>query len=101
MKEKIKQVIEAYEKELSGNDIKYDITDVIPVKDGAALYLFQNKEWGIRSSAIGYEDGNIFVMRDWQGGRPITADEVESYPNDWVNINGGYGIIIDGLPRIM
>lgn len=42
MKEKIKQAIEIYEKELSGNDVKYDITETIPLKDDATLYLFQN-----------------------------------------------------------
>lgn len=101
MKEQVLQAIEIYEKELSGNDVKYDITDTIPLMDGATLYLFQNEEWGIRSSAIGYEDGNLFVMRDWQGGRPTTAEEVTDYPNEWVNVNGGYGVMIDGLPRIM
>lgn len=101
MKEKIKQAIEIYEKELSGNDVKYDITETIPLKDDATLYLFQNQEWGVRSSAIGYEDGTIFAMRDWQGGRPTSAEEVENYPNEWINVNGGYAIMLDGLPRIM
>ncbi len=100
-KQQVLTYIKAYEKEMSGSDIEYTITDEKELKDGASLYLFEYKEDGynIMSSAIGYEDGYVFVLTDWQGSRPETIDEVENY--SWIRVDGMPAINFLGLPRIL
>ena len=99
MKTTVLDNIKAYETAMSGCNVDYVITDEIELKDGATLYLFKSEEDGIYSSAVGYEDGSVFVLTDWQGARPETADDVESY--DWCRVDGTPAIVFFGLPRVL
>lgn len=99
MSEHILNLIKDYETAMSGSNVDYTITDEIDLKDGATLYLFESEEECISSSAIAYEDGSTFVLTDWQGTRPESADEIESY--DWVRVDGKLAIVFLGLPRVL
>ncbi len=99
-KNEVLSLIQAYEKAMSGSDVEYIITDEIKLKDTASLYLFENGQEGIYSSAIGYEDGSVFVMTDWQSpARPETQNDIEDY--DWVRVDGAPAIVFLGLPRVL
>lgn len=91
------QAIKAYERAMSGENVDYKITSVVPLKDGAKLHLFEGA--GVESSAISYADGTTFVLYDWQGSRPESEEEIADY--DWVLASDGRkAIVMDGLPRI-
>lgn len=94
-KQSVLEAIRAYEKEISGIDIGYQITDVISLPEGATMYQFEAD--GIYSSAIQHANGIIFVMQDWQSGRPTTFEEVDNYL--WVTLYGQCAVMLNGLPR--
>ncbi len=99
-KNEVLSLIQAYEKAMSGSDVEYIITEEIKLKDTASLYLFENGQEGIYSSAIGYEDGSVFVLTDWQSpARPETQNDIEDY--DWVRVDGAPAIVFLGLPRVL
>lgn len=89
------EAIKAYEKEMSGIDVDYQITDIISLPEGATMYQFEAD--GIYSSAIQHADGIIFVLSDWQGSRPTTFEEVDNYL--WVTLHGQCAVMLNGLPR--
>lgn len=89
------EAIRAYEKEMSGNDIDYKITDIIQLTEGADMYQFEAD--GIYSSAIRHADGTIFFLADWQGNRPTTFEEISDFL--WITLYGRYASMINGLPR--
>lgn len=95
-KQQVLSAIKAYEKNLSGHNVDYQITDIIPLPENAAMYQFQADD--IRSSAILHSDGTVFVLTDWQGSRPTSFAEVADY--DWIAIDGQDAIILNDLPRL-
>lgn len=79
---------------MSGNDVAFTVTDEIRIDDTAHLYLYENDS--CKAAAVGYESGELFVMRDWQEpSRPETAEY------DWCTIDWQDAIIFDGLPRTL
>lgn len=83
---------------MSGENVDFVVTDEITIDDTAHLCLFENDF--CKSSAVGYESGELFVMRDWQEpSRPETAEEIADY--DWYTIDWQDAIIFDGLPRTL
>ena len=99
MQERILEAIKLYEVKCSGCDVDYVITEVIEDEsEGAALYLFESEKEGIKSSAFAYENGEVFVLTDWQGTRPEKLSEVGNY--DWVDVSGHNTININGYPRV-
>lgn len=99
MKNHALALIKAYEKNMSGNDVDYVITDEIPARAReATLYLFEGG--GVKAAAVGYEDGTLFVMQDWQEpSRPTSVGEIEDYA--WVRTDGKEAINVLGLPRCL
>lgn len=95
MEQQVLAAVKAYEKELSGSDIDYQITETVSLPEGATMYLFEGDD--IHSSAIEHADGIIFVMRDWQSGRPETFEEIDEY--SWVTLHGQEAVMLNGLPR--
>ena len=99
MQEKVLEAIKLYEAKMSGNDVDYVITEVIEDEsEGAALYLFESEKEGIKSAAFAYENGEIFVLTDWQGARPEKLSEVDDY--DWMDVSGHDAINLNGYPRM-
>lgn len=91
-------LIKQAEKNMSGEDVDFTITDDIKIDDTAHFYLFENGLF--KAAAVGYESGELFVMRDWQEpSRPETAEEIADY--DWCTIDWQDAIIFDGLPRML
>lgn len=91
-------LVQQAEKNMSGNDVPFTVTDEIRINDTAHLYLFENDS--CKAAAVGYESGELFVMRDWQEpSRPETAEEIADY--DWSTIDWQDAIIFDGLPRTL
>lgn len=88
--------IKAYELAMSNTNVDYQFSRIIALDD-ATLYLFQFGD--IKSSAIAYADGTAFVLDDWQGSRPESAEEIENY--EWVSATDGRkAIVMNGLPRL-
>ena len=84
-------LIKQAEKNMSGKDVAFTVTDDIKI-------LFGNDY--CKAAAVGYESGELFVMRDWQEpSRPETAEEIADY--DWCTIDWQDAIIFDGLPRTL
>lgn len=50
------------EKNMSGKDVAFAVTDDIKIDDTAHLFLFENDY--CKAAALGYESGELFVMRD-------------------------------------
>lgn len=75
------------------------ITDRIELTEGAELLLFECNGWDCLSSAVQHKNGALFVLTDWQSGRPESADEIEDY--EWITTDGHYGIMLNGLPRCL
>ena len=91
-------LIQQAEKNMSGNDVAFTFTDDIRIDDTAHLFLFENDY--CKAAAVGYESGELFVMRDWQEpSRPETVEEIADY--DWCTIDWQDAIIFDGLPRTL
>ena len=91
-------LVQQAEKNMSGYDVAFTVTDDIRIDDTAHLFLFENDY--CKASAVGYESGELFVMRDWQEpSRPETAEEIADY--DWCTIDRQDAIIFDGLPRML
>ena len=99
MQERVLEAIKLYDICCSGEYVDYVITEVIEDEsECAALYLFESEKEGIKSAAFAYEDGEVFVLTDWQGTRPEKLSEVGDY--DWVTTNGHYAINLNGYPRM-
>lgn len=96
-KEIAKNLIEIAEKNMSGNNVNYTITDEVEAGENATLYLFEGEF--VKSAAIGYNDGTLFVLSDWQSSRPESVDEIADY--DWCTIDWRRAIIVNELPRIL
>lgn len=75
---------------------RYIYTKEIDLKDDATLYLFEGN--GCKSSAICNEDGDFFVLDDWHGSRPESAEEVANY--EWFTIFWQPSVMRDGLPIV-
>lgn len=91
-------LIQQAEKNMSGNDVAFTVTADIRIDDTAHLFLFEND--CCKAAAVGYESGELFVMRDWQEpSRPETAEEIADY--DWCTTDWQDAIIFDGLPRML
>lgn len=91
-------LIKQAEKNMSGENVDFVVTDEIAIDNTAHLYLFENDF--CKSAAVGYESGDLFVMRDWQEpSRPETAEEIANY--DWCTIDWQDAIVFDGLPRTL
>ena len=99
MQEKVLEAVKLYEIKCSGKDVDYVITEVIEDEsEGAALYLFESEKEGIKSAAFAYENGEVFVLTDWQGARPEKLSEVDDY--DWMDVSGHDAINLNGYPRM-
>ena len=91
-------LIKQAEKNMSGEDVNFTVTDDIEIDDTASLFLFENDF--CKAAAVGYESGDLFVMRDWQEpSRPETPGEISKY--DWCTIDWHDAMVFDGLPRIL
>ena len=91
-------LIKQAEKNMSGEDVNFTITDDIEIDETASLFLFENDF--CKAAAVGYESGELFVMRDWQEpSRPETPGEISNY--DWCTIDWHDAMVFDGLPRIL
>ena len=91
-------LIKQAEKNMSGEDVDFVVTDEKRIDDTAHLYLFENDF--CKAAAVGYESGELFVMRDWQEpSRPETAEEIAGY--DWCTIDWQDAIVLNGLPRTL
>lgn len=94
----VQSMVQLAEKNMSGYDVEFTVTDKIKIDDTAHLFLFENDS--CKAAAVGYESGELFVMRDWQEpSRPETAEEIADY--NWCTIDWQDAIIFDGLPRIL
>lgn len=94
----MKELLEAVNVFLGGEQAEVKITDVIELPEEAQLYLFDCD--GCESSAICYKDGTTFVLTDWQSGRPESYDEIEDFA--WICASTGReAIMFDGMPRIL
>ena len=91
-------LIKQAEKNMSGENVDFVVTNEIRIDDTAHLFLFENDF--CKAAAVGYESGELFVMRDWQEpSRPEIAEEIADY--DWCTIDWQDTIIFDGLPRML
>ena len=91
-------LIKQAEKNMSGENVDFVVTNEIRIDDTAHLFLFENDY--CKAAAVGYESGELFVMRDWQEpSRHETAEEIADY--DWCTIDWQDAIIFDGLPRTL
>lgn len=79
------------------------VTIVSDTDLGEAHFVVANIEYfcdsELRVPFVIYNDGKIFMPRDWQSGNsPQTADGIEN--TEWVTFPSGHdAIIVDGLPR--
>ena len=89
----IEEIIAALADEKCCVEIEKSIQD----KDGA-LTLYHT-DTGIKSSAYQYSTGEVFLLRDWQGARPESLEEIPDF--DWVSESGKSTVILDGRPRIL
>ena len=53
----------------------------------------------VTSAAIIYNTGELFHLKDWQGGVPATQKDIEEF--DWLSEDGKDAIVLDGLPRLL
>ena len=82
-------------KKISDCDIKIIKSEI--VKD-AKLVIFEFDEFDT-SAAIIYNTGELFHLKDWQGGVPATQKDIEEF--DWLSEDGKDAIVLDGLPRLL
>lgn len=64
----------------------------------AEFVIFEFDDY-MKSAAILYKTGELFHLKDWQGGHPANIDEIVDF--NWVNEEGRDAIILGGLPRIL
>lgn len=102
--------IASYDYSVAGNNAadRYNIERAIEIEDGVRLVIFAcgfDDEPGIEqtrlcTAAVVYDDGDVFVLSDWQGGYPDKADEIADY--EWICASTGRrAVILDGLPRVL
>ena len=91
-------LIKQADKNMTGEDVDFVITDDIDIDESAHLFLFENEF--CKAAAVGYESGELFVMRDWQEPfRPMTAQDIAEF--DWCTTDWRDAIILNGLPRTL
>lgn len=89
-------------KELAGDDGEIVVTKVIDdEKNQGALLLFDDSddEVLVESAAYIYDDGTLFHLYDWQGGRPGTLEEIVDF--DWLSASGHHATVLNGAPRLL
>lgn len=89
--------IKAYDLLISGHCGEYTISEEVSLPEGAILYQFEGG--GIYSSAIRHKDGTIFVLQDWQCGRPSMYNDIDGF--EWCTPDGKPAVMFGGLPRIL
>lgn len=91
-------LIKQADKKMTGEDVDFVVTDDIKIDETAHLFLFENDF--CKAAAVGYESGELFVMRDWQEPfRPMTAQDIAEF--DWCTTDWQDAIILNGLPRTL
>lgn len=82
-------------KKIGDCDIKIIKSEI--VKD-AKLVIFKFDEFDT-SAAIIYNTGELFHLKDWQGGVPATQKDIEEF--DWLSEDGKDAIVLDGLTKTL
>lgn len=94
-----KQLIEKAEYNCSGENIIYNIDNILPLSEEGAYLVFASSAY-CKTSFVCYEDSTAFFLEDWQGSYPESEDEIEFY--DWVTIDWKeLPFCICGLPRTL
>lgn len=104
-KEDLLGCIAVYDARVSGTTIlpveNYTIDSELEVEKGVSIITFTgNYPNGCANTTVCllYEDeGEVFFLRDWQGGRPETREEIADY--EWTTSDGKNAVLINGLPR--
>lgn len=93
------EVYEGLEARLSalGNGCTIEIEGSVPDNEGN-LVLFC-ADGSIHAAAYLYNDGTLFHLRDWQGGRPEKTCEIEGFA--WLSEDGLEAVILNGRPRLL
>lgn len=98
-KDLAKQLIEQAEYNCSGENVVYNIDNILPLSEEGAYLVFASSEF-CKTSFVCYEDGTAFFIKDWQSDYPENEDEIEWY--DWVTIEWKeLPFCISGLPRML
>ena len=96
--EEIKKLLETINRAWGGDETELTITKEIELPEGATMYLF--KCGVVKSSAISYKDGSLFVIDDWQATRPESYEDIKDFA--WFfGTDGRRAVILNGLPRIL
>ncbi len=104
--EKLLGMTAAYDANVAGTKVlpveNYTIDSKLKVEEGVSLITFTgNYPDGCTNTTacLLYEDTDeVFFLRDWQGGRPETREEIADY--EWMTSDGRAAVLMDGLPRI-
>lgn len=72
-------------------DIEMSVSDT-----EGRLVLFKAGD-DIYSAAYIYNDDELFHLRDWQGARPESLEEISDF--EWLTEDGKDAIMMDGRPR--
>ena len=79
-----KQLVERAEYNCSGENIIYNIDNILPLSEEGTYLVFASSAY-CKTSFVCYEDGTAFFLKDWQGSYPESEDEIECY--DFVTID--------------
>lgn len=93
------EVYEGLEARLSalGNGCTIEVEGSAPDNEGN-LVLFC-ADGSIHAAAYLYNDGTLFHLRDWQGGRPESTCEIEDFT--WLSEGGLEAVSLNGRPRLL
>lgn len=80
-----KKLIEQAEFNCSGELVKYNIDNILQLREEGAYLVIASSEFS-KTSFVCYEDGTAYFLDDWQGGYPTSEEEI-SYYNNWVTID--------------
>ncbi|RHN97591.1 hypothetical protein DW657_04165 [Prevotella sp. AM23-5] len=95
-----KKLIEQAEFNCSGELVKYNIDNILQLREEGAYLVIASSEFS-KTSFVCYEDGTAYFLEDWQGSYPASEDEICDYRN-WVTIDWKPSpIIFNGLPRVL
>lgn len=85
---KFLDVISDYDKSIAGEQAAnvYEILKKTHIKDGQ---MIQFRADDVISVAIAYDDGEVDVLYDWQGGYPKSIKDKDKY--EWVMIANQFG----------
>ncbi len=84
---KFLDLISDYDKSIAGERPNYyEIIKKTHIKDGQMI-LFRTED--VISVAIAYDNGEVYVLYDWQGGYPSSIKEKDMY--EWVMIANQFG----------